>query len=125
MFIRISVDHVFVLFTEEKRKSATINLVRSPSAKSFTFRDLALATQNFNNINLIGEGGFGRVFKGRLENGQVIQPLIVYWKFRILILLKYQCSSVRRHSESQTFRSMLLSSSLSVRIYVLLICVFA
>ncbi|KAF3321119.1 serine/threonine-protein kinase PBS1-like protein [Carex littledalei] len=56
---------------EEKRKPASINLVRNPSAKSFTFRDLAIATQNFNNYNLIGEGGFGRVFKGRLENGQL------------------------------------------------------
>jgi hypothetical protein len=75
---------VFVLFTEEKRKPAMINLVRCPSAKSFTFQDLALATQNFNNLNLIGEGGFGRVFKGRLENGQVIQPLMIYWKFGTL-----------------------------------------
>ncbi|RWW11915.1 hypothetical protein GW17_00024441 [Ensete ventricosum] len=33
----------------------------SKCARSFTFRDLAVATQNFREANLIGEGGFGRV----------------------------------------------------------------
>lgn len=38
-------------------------------ARSFTFKELALATQNFREVNLIGEGGFGSVYKGRLESG--------------------------------------------------------
>ncbi|KAL5972710.1 hypothetical protein ACLOJK_039515 [Asimina triloba] len=37
------------------------------TARTFTFRDLAIATQNFNSECLIGEGGFGRVYKGYLE----------------------------------------------------------
>ncbi|RZS20683.1 hypothetical protein BHM03_00053236 [Ensete ventricosum] len=41
-------------------------------ARSFAFRDLAIATQNFKEANLIGEGGFGRVYKGRLDSGQVV-----------------------------------------------------
>ena len=41
------------------------------AAKTFTFRELAAATQNFRQDCLLGEGGFGRVYKGRLENGQV------------------------------------------------------
>nr|DAD41823.1 TPA_asm: hypothetical protein HUJ06_016146 [Nelumbo nucifera] len=39
------------------------------SAYSFTFHELATATKNFKAANLIGEGGFGRVYKGRLERG--------------------------------------------------------
>ncbi|KAI4321673.1 hypothetical protein MLD38_035030 [Melastoma candidum] len=42
------------------------------AARSFTFRDLATATRNFKEVNLIGEGGFGRVYKGRLETGEVV-----------------------------------------------------
>ncbi|KAG5613609.1 hypothetical protein H5410_024890 [Solanum commersonii] len=38
-------------------------------ARSFTFKELALATQNFREANLLGEGGFGSVYKGRLESG--------------------------------------------------------
>lgn len=42
------------------------------AARSFPFRELATATRGFKEVNLIGEGGFGRVYKGRLESGQVV-----------------------------------------------------
>ncbi|XP_038897317.1 probable serine/threonine-protein kinase PBL21 isoform X2 [Benincasa hispida] len=42
------------------------------AARSFPFRELATATRGFKEVNLIGEGGFGRVYKGRLETGQVV-----------------------------------------------------
>ncbi|KGN46431.1 serine/threonine-protein kinase PBS1 [Cucumis sativus] len=38
------------------------------SAQTFTFRELATATKNFRPECFIGEGGFGRVYKGRLES---------------------------------------------------------
>lgn len=38
----------------------------------FTFGELQAATNDFANENLLGEGGFGRVFKGQLTNGQMI-----------------------------------------------------
>lgn len=37
-------------------------------AHTFTFRELATATKNFRADCLLGEGGFGRVYKGRLES---------------------------------------------------------
>nr|XP_023915458.1 probable serine/threonine-protein kinase PBL26 [Quercus suber]POF06742.1 putative serine/threonine-protein kinase pbl26 [Quercus suber] len=37
------------------------------AAQTFTFRELAMATKNFRQECLIGEGGFGRVYKGRIE----------------------------------------------------------
>lgn len=38
------------------------------AVKSFTFRELATATKNFRNECLLGEGGFGRVFKATLAS---------------------------------------------------------
>ncbi|XP_051121218.1 probable serine/threonine-protein kinase PBL7 [Andrographis paniculata] len=38
------------------------------AAHTFTFRELASATKNFRADCLLGEGGFGRVYKGRLES---------------------------------------------------------
>ncbi|KAF8387900.1 hypothetical protein HHK36_026562 [Tetracentron sinense] len=43
------------------------------AAQTFTFRELAAATKNFRPECLLGEGGFGRVYKGHLEStGQVV-----------------------------------------------------
>ncbi|XP_012827420.1 PREDICTED: serine/threonine-protein kinase At3g07070-like [Erythranthe guttata] len=41
------------------------------SADIFTFHELSNATQDFNTDNLIGEGGFGRVYKGHLERKDI------------------------------------------------------
>lgn len=51
------------------------NSLKAPNdnaARSFTFRELAAATNNFREMNLIGEGGFGSVYKGRLPSGQIV-----------------------------------------------------
>ncbi|GAU12042.1 hypothetical protein TSUD_00060 [Trifolium subterraneum] len=43
------------------------------AAQTFTFRELAAATKNFRPQSFLGEGGFGRVYKGRLEStGQAV-----------------------------------------------------
>ncbi|KAL0926283.1 hypothetical protein M5K25_002500 [Dendrobium thyrsiflorum] len=53
----------------EKRVTGNGNI----AAQTFTFRELAAATKNFRPECLLGEGGFGRVYKGRLEKtGQVV-----------------------------------------------------
>ncbi|KAF8042323.1 hypothetical protein BT93_A0826 [Corymbia citriodora subsp. variegata] len=43
------------------------------TSQNFTFRELASATKNFRQECLLGEGGFGRVYKGTLQGtGQVV-----------------------------------------------------
>ncbi|KAJ6837106.1 serine/threonine-protein kinase PBS1-like isoform X1 [Iris pallida] len=43
------------------------------SAQTFTFRELAAVTNNFSPESYVGEGGFGRVYKGHLEStGQAV-----------------------------------------------------
>ncbi|XP_016475173.1 cysteine-rich receptor-like protein kinase 3 [Nicotiana tabacum] len=39
---------------------------------SYRFKDLKIATQDFNESNKLGEGGFGDVYKGTLKNGHVV-----------------------------------------------------
>ncbi|KAK7316741.1 hypothetical protein RJT34_00423 [Clitoria ternatea] len=38
------------------------------SSRIFTYKELCAATQNFHPSNMIGEGGFGRVYKGHLKS---------------------------------------------------------
>ncbi|KVI06859.1 Concanavalin A-like lectin/glucanase, subgroup [Cynara cardunculus var. scolymus] len=42
------------------------------SARSFSFRELAMATKNFRRESLLAESGFGKVYKGTLGTGQVV-----------------------------------------------------
>ncbi|KAL2322606.1 hypothetical protein Fmac_026985 [Flemingia macrophylla] len=37
------------------------------TSKVFSYKELCVATQNFHPANMIGEGGFGRVYKGHLK----------------------------------------------------------
>ncbi|KAK6939211.1 Protein kinase domain, partial [Dillenia turbinata] len=47
-------------------------IFKHKGARKFTFHELANATKQFKEINFLGEGGFGRVYKGRLETGQTV-----------------------------------------------------
>ncbi|KAG4143990.1 hypothetical protein ERO13_D05G008200v2 [Gossypium hirsutum] len=40
--------------------------------RNFTFRELQLATNNFSSKNLLGSGGFGNVYKGKLVEGTLV-----------------------------------------------------
>ncbi|KAL4555111.1 hypothetical protein LXL04_037722 [Taraxacum kok-saghyz] len=37
----------------------------------YTYKDLQTATQNFNRVNKIGQGKFGSVYKGQLDDGKL------------------------------------------------------
>lgn len=46
--------------------------VRLGHLRKYTFKELRAATDHFNSKNILGKGGFGIVYKGRLSNGSVV-----------------------------------------------------
>ncbi|GKV44003.1 hypothetical protein SLEP1_g51232 [Rubroshorea leprosula] len=53
-------------------KDASRALLKIDGVKSFTYGELALATNNFNFIAQIGQGGYGKVYRGTLVDGTIV-----------------------------------------------------
>lgn len=49
-----------------------IENVNLENLKRFQFRELQAATENFSSKNMIGKGGFGNVYRGKLPDGTVV-----------------------------------------------------
>ncbi|XP_021275949.1 probable LRR receptor-like serine/threonine-protein kinase At2g23950 [Herrania umbratica] len=70
-----------LLWHRTKRKKLTIlnitdkqeeGLISLGNLRNFTFRELQLATDNFSSKNILGTGGFGNVYKGKLGDGTLV-----------------------------------------------------
>ncbi|XP_009795660.1 receptor-like cytosolic serine/threonine-protein kinase RBK1 [Nicotiana tabacum] len=57
---------------EESSDCDDDSVIPKPSWRKFSYRDLAEATDNFNQDNLIGKGGHAEVYKGCLPDGQIV-----------------------------------------------------
>ncbi|XP_020216294.1 probable serine/threonine-protein kinase PBL21 [Cajanus cajan] len=60
----VGVDHIGTTKPNSRKGRGT--------ASSFSFRELTSASRGFKEVNLIGEGGFGKVYKGQLSTGQLV-----------------------------------------------------
>ena len=46
--------------------------IKIDGVKAFTYGEMALATNNFNSSAQVGQGGYGMVYKGILDDGTVV-----------------------------------------------------
>ncbi|KAL6189186.1 hypothetical protein ACLB2K_040576 [Fragaria x ananassa] len=70
-----------IIWYREKQKSQTIlnisdiqevGLMSLGNLRNFTFKELQVATDHFSSKNILGAGGFGNVYKGKLGDGTMV-----------------------------------------------------
>lgn len=62
-------SHVEIATKEpDSSKTPRESEAETPKARTFTFANLVAATQNFKEENFLGEGGFGKVYKGHVQD---------------------------------------------------------
>jgi len=62
-------NQYFLSFTPVAEEDPEVHLGQ---LKRFSLRELLVATDNFSNKNILGRGGFGKVYKGRLADGALV-----------------------------------------------------
>ncbi|XP_022730604.1 probable LRR receptor-like serine/threonine-protein kinase At1g06840 [Durio zibethinus] len=55
-----------------KRRHTSKASIKIDGVKSFTYTELAMATNNFNISTQVGQGGYGKVYRGILADGMVV-----------------------------------------------------
>lgn len=66
------IQYLLKPFKSKKHGSDDLEKIAAQEQKQFPFETLVSATKNFHPDNKLGEGGFGPVFKGKLEDGREI-----------------------------------------------------
>ncbi|GAV74996.1 Pkinase domain-containing protein/LRRNT_2 domain-containing protein/LRR_8 domain-containing protein [Cephalotus follicularis] len=61
--------NLLILSISDKQEEGLISL---GNLRSFSFRELQLSTDNFSSKNILGAGGFGNVYKGKLGDGTMV-----------------------------------------------------
>ncbi|KAG4999730.1 hypothetical protein AAZX31_08G092400 [Glycine max] len=71
-FLHSIVKHFKFGSPKERNNEADIQQMAAQEQKIFAYETLAAATKNFSAIHKLGEGGFGPVYKGKLNDGREI-----------------------------------------------------
>ncbi|XP_023895338.2 probable LRR receptor-like serine/threonine-protein kinase At1g06840 isoform X1 [Quercus suber] len=55
-----------------RRRHLSKASIKIDGVKNFTFEEMVMATNNFNSSTQVGQGGYGKVYKGMLADGTVV-----------------------------------------------------
>ncbi|GAV58599.1 LRR_1 domain-containing protein/Pkinase_Tyr domain-containing protein/LRRNT_2 domain-containing protein [Cephalotus follicularis] len=55
-----------------KRRQVSKSSIKIDGVRSFTYGEMAMATKNFDTSSEVGQGGYGKVYKGILADGTVV-----------------------------------------------------
>ncbi|KAK1374674.1 Protein kinase domain-containing protein [Heracleum sosnowskyi] len=67
-----AVINPFKFHSKTEKEGDSLDTISAQEQKHFTFQTLVAATKDFHPTNKLGQGGFGPVFKGKLEDGREI-----------------------------------------------------
>lgn len=85
-------DHIITAASKQKTADNVVKNGMVAPGKVFTFQELASATENFNPDLLVGEGAFGRVYKGRLKStNQVRRPALFLFSQNLALSHCFVC----------------------------------
>ncbi|RVW56398.1 putative LRR receptor-like serine/threonine-protein kinase [Vitis vinifera] len=71
-FLLILKNRLKKYHTISRRRKSTRISIKIDGVKDFTYGEMALATNNFNDSAEVGQGGYGKVYKGILADGTVV-----------------------------------------------------
>ncbi|KAL1808084.1 hypothetical protein ACET3Z_025074 [Daucus carota] len=55
-----------------RRRTSSKSSVKIDGVRSFTFEEMSMATNNFTDSTLVGQGGYGNVYRGMLSSNRIV-----------------------------------------------------
>ncbi|KAF5789054.1 putative non-specific serine/threonine protein kinase [Helianthus annuus] len=71
-----STSSIIMFVATEPSTTTTCSVIQwSPLCRHFEFGEILSATNNFDESIVIGHGGFGKVYKGKIDNGSTLAAI--------------------------------------------------
>jgi hypothetical protein len=115
---------LFILIkTHAKKKSKEqpiSGLLAANDYRAVSYFELVRATNNFNGDNLLGAGSFGKVFKGQLDDEQIVAVKVLNMDLeRAVMSFDVECRALRMARHRNLVRVLTTCSSLDFKALVL------